>query len=191
LPQLGSSSTKTRVPVEIIVQGGPYRGVSSAEVRRRAEAMMAQLQLKKSFLSIVLTDDESIRVLNRDYRRKDKPTDVLAFPMREGRFAGLARELLGDVVISIPTAERQARERGAAPLAEVTMLLAHGLLHLLGWDHDTAAKDRAMRAETDRLCAVADVRAPRRARSAPARRAPGERGKPASRRAQRPQQKKR
>lgn len=165
--------------------------MSSAEVRRRAEAMMAQLQLKKSFLSIVLTDDESIRVLNRDYRRKDKPTDVLAFPMREGRFAGLARELLGDVVISIPTAERQARERGAAPLAEVTMLLAHGLLHLLGWDHDTAAKDRAMRAETDRLCAVADVRAPRRARSAPARRAPGERGKPASRRAQRPQQKKR
>lgn len=152
---------------------------------------MTLLQLNNSSLSIVLTDDESIRILNRDYRHKDKPTDVLAFPMREGQFAVLAGELLGDVVISIPTAERQARERGAAPLAEVTMLLAHGLLHLLGWDHDTAAKDRAMRIETDRLCAVAGVRVARDARPAPARRAPTKRKKAVSRRAQRPQQKKR
>jgi probable rRNA maturation factor len=123
--------------------------------------MLRLLQLKKSSLSIVLTDDESIMELNRVYRRKNRPTDVLAFPMREGDFASIAGPLLGDVVISVPTARRQARARGAPVLAEVTMLLAHGLLHLLGWDHDTPPKDRAMRAETDRLCAAAAPVRPR------------------------------
>jgi probable rRNA maturation factor len=75
--------------------------------------------------------------------------------MREGEHAELAGDVLGDVIVSVPTAMRQASERGAAVIDEVTMLLAHGLLHLLGWDHDTAAKDRRMRAETDRLCAAA------------------------------------
>jgi hypothetical protein len=63
--------------------------------------------------------------------------------------------VLGDVIVSVPTARKQADERGAGVLDEVTMLLAHGLLHLLGWDHDTPAKDRRMRAETDRLCQAA------------------------------------
>ncbi len=101
--------------------------------------------------------------LNKIYRKKDRPTDVLAFAMREGDFGGLAGEVLGDVIISVPTARKQAEERGAHVLDEVTMLAAHGLLHLLGWDHDTPAKDRRMRAETDRLCrAAAPVRKPRR-----------------------------
>ena len=81
--------------------------------------------------------------------------------MREGELGGLAGELLGDVIVSIPTAKRQAEERAVEPLSEVTMLVAHGLLHLLGWDHETAAKDRAMRAETDRLCAAAERNRPR------------------------------
>src|SRR5438105_13479191 len=92
------------------------------------------------------------------YRGKDKPTDVLAFPMREGDFgrlhAGLPAGLLGDVIVSVPTAKRQARAAKKDLLEEITMLMAHGLLHLLGWDHDTAAKDRAMRAETERLIAA-------------------------------------
>jgi probable rRNA maturation factor len=100
-----------------------------------------------------------VHQLNKIYRKKDRPTDVLAFAMREGDFAGLAGETLGDVVISVPTARKQAEEAGKGVLEEVTMLAAHGLLHLLGWDHDTPAKDRRMRAETDRLLAAA---APRR-----------------------------
>ena len=71
----------------------------------------------------------------------------------------LEGEVLGDVIISVPTARRQAEEAGKDVLDEVTMLAAHGLLHLLGWDHDTPAKDRRMKAETDRLLAAA---APRR-----------------------------
>jgi probable rRNA maturation factor len=117
--------------------------------------MLAHLQLKESSLSIVLTNDKSIQQLNRIYRRKNRPTDVLAFPMREGEFSSMAGALLGDVVISVPTARRQALGCRRSTLNEVTMLLAHGLLHLVGWDHDTASKDRAMRAETERLIAAA------------------------------------
>lgn len=141
--------------VRLAVHRGPHAGVPRAEVRRRAVAMMTLLQLKKEELSITLTDDDEIHILNRDYRGKDRPTDVLAFALREGEMASFAGDMLGDVIVSIDTARRQAREAGRPVLEEVTMLLAHGLLHLLGWDHDTKAKDRAMRAETERLCEAA------------------------------------
>jgi probable rRNA maturation factor len=154
------------LPIHLRIENGPHRGVSRAEILRRTAAMLGALQLENAELSIVLTDDVQMQELNRAYRDKDKPTDVLAFAMREGEFARLGADLLGDVIVSIPTARRQARERGKTTLAEVTMLLAHGLLHLLGWDHDTAEKDRRMRAETDRL--VAAAAGPRR----PARKAP-------------------
>ena len=121
--------------------------------------MLSALQLKNAELSIVLTGDKQIHKLNKIYRKKDRPTDVLAFAMSEGEFgsishAGLSR-LLGDVIVSIPTAARQAAERESSLLDEVTMLMAHGILHLLGWDHDTDTKDRAMQKETRRLCAAA------------------------------------
>jgi probable rRNA maturation factor len=148
-----------RMPLKLRVEKGPHPGFERARIKRRTEAMLALLQLEKSELSLVFSDDETIHELNREYRGKDKPTDVLAFPMREGDFgrlhAALPSGLLGDVIVSVPTAKRQARAAKKAPLDEMTMLVAHGLLHLLGWDHDTAAKDRAMRAETDRLVAAA------------------------------------
>lgn len=122
---------------------------------RRVEAMIDLLQLKECEVSIVLTDDRRIHELNKNYRGKDRPTDVLAFAMREGEFAELAGGALGDVIVSVPTARKQAHERQVSVLEEVTMLLAHGLLHLLGWDHETPAKDRRMRAETARLCRAA------------------------------------
>jgi probable rRNA maturation factor len=143
------------MPVTLASRGGPWPGLTAAELRRRARAMMHALALADEELSITLVGDEEMRVLNRDYRGKDKPTDVLAFAMREGEGARHAGPLLGDVVVSVDTARLQAGRRKRALLEEVTMLLAHGLLHLLGWDHDTPAKDRAMRAETDRLCRAA------------------------------------
>ncbi|HEY3819369.1 MAG TPA: rRNA maturation RNase YbeY [Polyangiaceae bacterium] len=108
-------------------------------------------------LSILLTDDDQIQKLNRLYRKKNRPTDVLAFALREGEHGERAGRLLGDVVVSIPTTRRQAEAAGREPGAELTMLLAHGLLHLLGWDHATAREDRRMRRETERLCAAADA----------------------------------
>jgi probable rRNA maturation factor len=132
-----------------------------ARLERRVGAMLALLQLEKAELSLVLSGDEQIRELNKIYRSKDKPTDVLAFPMREGDFgrfhAALPSHLLGDVIVSVPTAIRQARVAKRDALGEITMLIAHGLLHLLGWDHETPAKDRKMRAETDRLVDAAQA----------------------------------
>jgi probable rRNA maturation factor len=82
-------------------------------------------------LSVVFCDDPFIHALNRDYRGKDKPTDVLSFPQ------GPETGVLGDIVISVPTAARQAAERGQPVGQEVEWLFLHGLLHLLGYDDST------------------------------------------------------
>jgi probable rRNA maturation factor len=89
-------------------------------------------------LSILLTDNDTIRDLNRLHRGIDSPTDVLAFPMREGfemaHFpAGSAPELLGDIVISLDRTQRQATEQGHSFEYEMAFLFTHGLLHLLGY----------------------------------------------------------
>lgn len=150
--------------VRVATRGGPYAGVSTAVMRRRAEKMLGHLGLGEVELSIALVDDPTIHALNRDYRRKDKPTDVLAFPLlAEGasRRGGRARPkahvtgLLGDVILSIETARRQARSHRRPLLRELTMLLAHGLLHLLGYDHHTDAEEREMTARTRELEAAA------------------------------------
>jgi probable rRNA maturation factor len=142
------------MPVHLVVETRAA-ALSERTVSLRAKRMLSALQMQKAELSIVLTGDKQIHKLNKLYRGKDRPTDVLAFAMQEGEFGTVSAGLLGDVIVSIPTATRQARERKVAPLDEVTMLIAHGILHLLGWDHDTDAKDRAMRKETDRLVAAA------------------------------------
>lgn len=135
----------------------------ASEVQQRAERMLAALRMRDAELSILLCDDATIHALNRDYRGKDQPTDVLAFAMREGEGGALHPKLLGDVVISLETARRQAREHDRTVVQEVTFLLAHGLLHLLGYDHRTDEEDRVMRARTDALCAAATDRGRRRA----------------------------
>ncbi len=145
--------------VSVSRSGTPSRLVTNAAVLADAEAMLRLLKLPRAELSVLLCDDATIHALNRDYRKKDKPTDVLAFAMREGTGGELAGDVLGDVIISLETAKRQAGERGARTADEVRMLLAHGLLHLLGWDHRTDAEDKRMRAETDRLVVAAARRA--------------------------------
>ena len=158
------------MPVRLLVEAGPHPGISRAQVLRSARAMLEAVQCPEAEWSILLTGDDQIQNLNRIYRRKDRPTDVLAFAQREGELADAEGALLGDVIVSIPTARRQAAEAQRNVGEEVTMLLAHGLLHLLGWDHDTDAKDRKMRRETDRLCAAASrVARPLKSTRRPAR----------------------
>jgi probable rRNA maturation factor len=150
------------VTLSLTLTHGPQAGLNRSEILRRIRAMIRLLQLNKAEVSFVLTDDKTIHQLNKKYRGKDRPTDVLAFAMHEGEFGALAGHVLGDVIVSVPTARKQALSSGTPLLEEVTMLFAHGLLHLLGWDHDTAAKDRRMTAETARLCAAAAPPASRR-----------------------------
>ncbi len=96
-----------------------------------------------------------MRSLNRVYRGKDRTTDVLSFAFREGAFASLQAHVLGDIVISMPAAVRQARAAGEPLQLEIDRLLIHGLLHLLGYDHEQGeAKERAMQAEEGRLLRV-------------------------------------
>lgn len=143
------------MPVIVSTRALKKRSVAPATVRARAARMLAALRLEEAELSVLLCDDATIHALNRDYRGKDRPTDVLAFAMRDGEHGELAPQLLGDVVVSLETARRQAAEHDRSTVDEVTYLLAHGLLHLLGYDHQTAAEDRKMRARTDALCAAA------------------------------------
>ena len=111
-------------------------GVRISDVRRDATRLLNLLDESGAELSVALVDDAEIHRLNRDYRGKDKPTDVLAFAMREGAHADVHPGMLGDVVISLDTAARQAAARGAPVADEVRVLLAHGVLHLLGYDHE-------------------------------------------------------
>ena len=144
------------MPVSLRSRGLERRSVRLGELRWRAEAMLEHLDLSEAELSILLCSDEIIRELNSRYRAKDRPTDVLAFAMQEGSTGAPETGLLGDVVISIPTATRQARERDRPIIAEVTFLLAHGLLHLVGYDHATARQEREMSARTEELLAAVE-----------------------------------
>ena len=113
-----------------------------------------------SELSVLLTNDAYIHILNREHRGKDRPTDVLAFQQEpEGDEVELpgnpAHQLLGDVVISLDTAQRQARSRRRTLLDEVSFLLAHGILHLVGYDHQDDAEEARMNAMTKRLIQAA------------------------------------
>lgn len=115
--------------------------IDRAWLGRTAAAVLAAARAGGAELSLVLVSDRRMRALNRRYRKKDRPTDVLAFPLREGRFSRFRGKLLGDVVISIPTAKRQAALLGHSLRDEVSRLLVHGVLHLLGYDHERSERD--------------------------------------------------
>jgi probable rRNA maturation factor len=145
------------MPVWLRSRGLERRSVRHGELAWRAEAMLESLDLPSAELSILLCDDATIRQLNRRYRKKNKATDVLAFPMQEGPGPAAHPDLLGDVVISLPMATRQAAEHDRPIIREVTFLLAHGLLHLLGCDHANRREEREMKARTEDLLAAVDA----------------------------------
>lgn len=96
-------------------------------------------------VSIVFVDDEEMTELNERHRKKRTSTDVLSFPMHDNEFARIRPELLGDVVISVPTAAQQAKVYGHSVQHEITKLLIHGILHLIGYTHDEDDDARKMR----------------------------------------------
>ena len=106
-------------------------------------------------VEVVLADSDTVRNLNRLYRGKDEPTDVLSFAAREGEaFVESPDETpgLGEIVICLPVAEAQASTAGRSVAGEVSHLLVHGLLHLLGYDHeDSEAESQRMRAREDEM----------------------------------------
>lgn len=95
-------------------------------------------------LAILITDDATVRRLNRRYRAEDKTTDVLSFPGEDEPLAVGAPVYLGDIAISLPQAQRQAAQGGHPVAAELQLLTVHGVLHLLGYDHAEAADKARM-----------------------------------------------
>lgn len=136
--------------MEVIVQDRQSsKRVDPQEVKEWAERILQHLGLKGRELSVLLVDDSEIRELNRKYLGRDRPTNVLAFPME-----GPQPFPLGDVVISTETAEREARERGVSLEEEMALLLAHGVLHLIGYDHEGDKEEALMRVKEEEILRV-------------------------------------
>ena len=121
-------------------------GTAKRNLRAAAEedatALLTAAQLDGVQLSLTLCDDAFIHALNREYRSVDRPTDVLSFPLDDD-------VLLGDVVISLDTAAAQAAQRGHELRDELRVLLVHGLLHVLGYDHELGALEHSEMAEAE------------------------------------------
>ncbi len=98
-------------------------------------------------LSVTIVGDRAMRRLNREYRRKDAPTNVLSFPLAGDGFPDGAPRLLGDVVISVDTALREAEEEGVSLACRMGFLLLHGILHVAGYDHERSGEAAARRME--------------------------------------------
>jgi probable rRNA maturation factor len=92
-------------------------------------------------LSILIVDDPQIEVLNKKYLNREGPTNVIAFPMQEGDYSQISPQLLGDVVISIETTERESKNSGLSLEERFTQLIIHGILHLFGYDHEEDEKE--------------------------------------------------
>jgi len=119
--------------------------VKTVEIRKAIEKALEGENRTGAEVSVLLVNDARIRELNRQYRKIDSTTDVLAFAMGEGEFADLHPDILGDVVISVDTAERQAGECGNTLPEEVRLLAVHGALHLLGYEDETPSGRARMR----------------------------------------------
>lgn len=125
--------------------------VPAPQLPERAATAVLAHQATDGDLTIVLTDDAQLHELNRDYLGIDASTDVLSFPASE-MDPETGRRYLGDILISIPRADEQARAAGHALEAEIQLLTVHGTLHLLGYDHaDAAEKERMWKAQAEVL----------------------------------------
>jgi len=109
-------------------------------IRRVAQRILTELGLLEAEISLLFVNDLQIQALNRRYLCRDKPTNVLAFPMRKGEFSALHPHLLGDLVISMETAKRQSNRFGLDDMEMVILLMVHGVLHLIGYEHEGTKK---------------------------------------------------
>jgi probable rRNA maturation factor len=124
--------------VDIVTESALWKTVPAAKATlRRAIAAAAPAQATNTEIAIVLTDDQSIRALNRQWRGHDEATNVLSFPVRPSERGDGAPVLLGDIVIAYETTAREATAEGKSFLHHLSHLAVHGFLHLVGYDHES------------------------------------------------------
>lgn len=138
-----------RLSVTVLEESGEWSRFASCEdaIAGAAAALARHPDCRRARgaeACVVLADDAVLRALNRSYRGKDAPTNVLSFPFRCPAPAGGEARHLGDVVLAVETIRNEAAEQGIAPVHHLQHLVVHGLLHLLGFDHDTTARAEAM-----------------------------------------------
>ncbi|KPK47128.1 MAG: hypothetical protein AMJ77_04075 [Dehalococcoidia bacterium SM23_28_2] len=155
-----SSRLAHRIDVQV---ARPFRSALRAPwLRRIARQVLAAEGVGACELGVVISDEATVRELNSRYRGLDEPTDVLSFDLGEEGDTPFAlppgeAAPLGEVIISYPTALRQAEEQGHSVEAEVAHLLVHGILHLLGYDHLEAKDERAMRQREEEILGALDL----------------------------------
>lgn len=133
------------VRIEVFCEGVklPYGQVTRHQIRKTAAAAAERLELKNASITFILSDDAYIRTINREFRGHDEPTDVISFSNRENPFPSLdtEQEEIGDIYISIERAHRQSEECHVTLPDEVKRLVIHGMLHLVGYDHERSDED--------------------------------------------------
>ena len=119
-------------------------------MRQEINSVLKFLDSADSEVSILIVDDEEIAEINHQYLDRNWPTNVIAFSMREGDFGEINPHVLGDIIISVDTALRDARQGGLSFEDEFVYLIIHGLLHLLGYDHETSEEDAKIMQEKEK-----------------------------------------
>ncbi len=114
--------------------------INKRKFRTAVTKLMKLLDCAGMEISISFVDDETIQRLNRQYLSKDRPTNVISFPLQEGAFSSINPDMLGDVVISVDTAYRDADQGNLSFDEEIIFLIIHGLLHLTGYNHENTSK---------------------------------------------------
>ena len=110
-------------------------------IQKKARAILNALDCPDGELSILIVNDSRIEALNKQYFNRHRPTNVIAFPMREGVFTNITPQLLGDVVISVETAYQEGITAEISVKERFIQLLIHGILHLFGYDHETTEQE--------------------------------------------------
>jgi len=117
--------------------------VDIGRVRRGLKRLLKELDCEGSEISLLLVDDDQIREINKNYLKRDRPTNVISFAMTEGAFGDVHPEILGDIILSVETAARDALTGHLDFMDEVEFLLIHGLLHLVGYNHENVESSEA------------------------------------------------
>ena len=128
--------------MEVLIDNRQSRHkISLTKIKQTVQVILDALDCPDSEISILIVDDPQIEELNQQYLNRKGPTNVIAFAMREGEFSDLSPQLLGDVVISTDTAVREAQIASTSMERRFNELLVHGILHLMGYDHETSEDD--------------------------------------------------
>lgn len=117
--------------------------IDRKKIRSAVTALLRQENCTDKELDITLVDDPMIQVINKQYLGKDKPTNVISFSLQEGEFGNINPHLLGNIIISVETAGRDAQKGGLSFDEEIVFLIIHGFLHLIGYDHVNTSASNA------------------------------------------------